>query len=212
MTAEQPGDRFLPLEEALRWLVADLDNVLPLNPGENSDDEDLYFYERAQIIAVVIAVTKFMMSIPELEGKGWDIPLFTLTSALGDVHEEGLNSQLFSPRRKRGKPKPPTVDQYTRALAAAAMQFFFEANGRKNLEEAAQRVVDRLVYIGNSRLFTGKSAPHNQVKTWRDNFMGVASDEGGKFYQSLVAMGKATGLGPEQTAKNLLKLLSRKSF
>ena len=178
-----------------------------MNPDEYPDNEDPYFYKRAQIINVVAVITEFMMSIPELEGKGWVHPLFTLEAHLRDVHK-GLKSQLFSPPRERGKPKPSTVDQRTRAHAAAAMQLFFEANGRRNLEEAARRVARRLIHIGNSHLFTGKSEPYKQVETWREMVMGHAPGEATEFYRYLVANDKAAGLSPEQAAKRLLNLLS----
>jgi hypothetical protein len=146
-----------------------------------------------------------MMSFSELADKGWERPLLTLTGHLGDVHQ-GLKSQLFSPPRQQGRPKPSTVALLTRAHAAAAMQLFTEVDGCTN-EEAARRVARRLVHIGNSHLFTDMSEPYEQVERWREMVGGAASGEAGEYYQYLVAMGKATGLSPEQAAKKLLELL-----
>ena len=123
MTAEQPGDRFPWLEEALQLLADDLDIIPSLKPDENPHNEDPYIYERVKITAVVVVFTKFMRLFPELEGKGWEDPLLTLTGHLRDVHE-GMKSQLFSPPGQQARPKIATEVQFIRAHAAAAMHLF----------------------------------------------------------------------------------------
>ena len=102
------------------------------------------------------------------------------------------------------------MDQLTRDHAAAAMQLFAEDGGCDN-EEAARRVARRLNRIGYSHLFTDRTEPYEQVKTWRETAMGHAGGGAGDYYQYLVGAGKATGLSPEPAAKHLLELLPQKS-
>ncbi len=122
MTAEQPVDPLLPIDEALQRLVDDLDKIetSPADPNENPNNEDSFFDERAQIMATVAAVAIFMQSLPELAGKEQERPLVTLLSHLMDVHE-GRKSELLSTDRKPGRKRPPLGVQFFRAGAAAAM-------------------------------------------------------------------------------------------
>ena len=202
MTAEQPVDPFLPLEEALRRLVDELE-TLPADPDENSDKEDPFFDERERVIGTVKAVAQFMQSLPELAGKERERPLVVLLSHLLDV-QEGLKSGLLSPDRKRGRKRPPLGVQYARARYAAAMEFLTLVDGYNN-EQAARRVARHLDSNGNAYLFHDRTEHYEQIESWRENVTGSVNTDAARHYRALVACGKAAGFGPEETAKRLLK-------
>ena len=197
------------VEEALQQLIDDIDKIetAPSNPEENPDNDDPFFDERARIMATVAAVARFMQSLPELDREERLRPLVTLLAALIDV-QDGRKSKLLSPDRKRGRKMPPLGEQYARAIAAAAMEFFTRIDGVIN-EEAARRVARWLDNNGKDYLFTDDSEPYTQVERWREKVIpGPESPYVDQHYQILVAWGDTSGLGPEQTAKKLLKLLS----
>ncbi len=71
MKAGQPVDPFSSLEEALQQLIEDLDKIgtLPADPGENPDNEDPFFDERAQIMATVATVAYSCSRCPNLPAR-----------------------------------------------------------------------------------------------------------------------------------------------
>jgi len=198
MKAGQPVDPFPSLEEALQQLIEDLDKIgtLPADPGENPDNEDPFFDERAQIMATVAAVAIFMQSLPELAGKERERPLVTLLSHLMDVHE-GRKSELLSTDRKPGRTRPPLGVQFFRAGAAAAMEFFIRAG--KSKDEAA-----RFVSVGSAKLFHDRPS-YKQVARWRDEVTGAMDNDGARYYRELIASVEARFPNPEQAARYLLK-------
>ncbi len=198
MTAGQPADPFLPLEEALQRLVDDLDKIetSPADPDENPNNEDSFFDERAQIMATVAAVAIFMQSLPELAGKERERPLVTLLSHLMDLHE-GRKSDLLSPDRKPGRKRPPLEVQFFRAGAAAAMEFFIRAG--KSKDEAA-----RLVSNGSAKLFRNRPS-YKQVARWRDEVTGAMDHDGARYYRELITSVEVRFPNPEQAARYLLK-------
>ena len=199
MKATPPVAPFLPIEEALQRLVDDLETL----PDENPDSEDPFFDERERVIGTVQAVAQFMQSLPELAGKERERPLITLLSHLLDV-QDGLKSKLLSPDRERGRKRPPLGEQYARARAAAAMEFFTLVDGYDN-EQAARRVARHLDSNGNAHLFHDRTEHYEQIESWRENVTGSVDTDAARHYRALVACGKAAGFGPEETAKRLLK-------
>jgi len=197
MTAEEPEDSFPSLEEVLQQLIDDLNRIenAPSDPGENPDNEDPLFDERAQIMGTVASVAKFMQSLPALTGKERERPLVTLLSNLLDVHE-GRKSDLLSPYPKPGRKKPPLEVQFSRARAAAAMEFFIRAGN--NNEEAA-----RLASSGSAKLFHARPL-YKQVARWRDEFTGAMDHDGARYYRAAIASVEVRFSNPEHAARCVL--------
>ena len=97
MTAEQQEDRFLPREEALQWLIDELDYLepSPAGPGENLDNEEPFFDESMRVMGTLAAVAQFMQAVPELKGK--EAPLLVPLRALLGVHDGREPSPPLAP-------------------------------------------------------------------------------------------------------------------
>ena len=201
MTAEQPGDRSLSREEALQWLIDELDypEFSPAGPGENPDNEEPFFDERMRVMGTLAAVVQFMQAVPELKGK--EAPLLAPLRALLGVHDGREPSPLFAPVWTPKGPKIATAVRIKRATAAAAVTLLLKSAGGK---EAAARQVARIVEKKDARLFTEDTAPHEQVNQWRRTVMEGGDPKGTRHYRNLVAGAKATGEPPERVATKLL--------
>ena len=197
MTTQRKRFRMTRLE-TLRWLINTFDEITAY-PSETGGEDPVADARRESQLAL-IAVVQFMQEVPGLTGK--EVPLLVLLSALVDV-QEGGNPKLFKKpksKRKRGKPKPALGVQFLRARAAAAMEFFVRADPgpRPDLDKHAQRVAN-----GCGRWF-GRRPLAQQVKRWRNEFMGKADGDGAQYYQETIASLEARYSDPEQAALYLL--------
>ena len=165
----------------LERLIEDLDKIgtLPADPGENPDNEDPFFDERARIIATVAAVAQFMQELPELDREERLRPLVTLLKALIDVHEGKKSELLLSD----GPPGGPLTlgELFSRARYAAAMTIFHKRAGHK--KEPAARLVSRLVSDRDAHLFKNKTPPYKQIIRWRREFMEEVHPDGARHYR-----------------------------
>lgn len=202
MTAEQPVDPFLPLEEALQHLIDGFDQIeaLPLETGGSDPVAD----ERAKTMLELVAVGYFMKEVEVLKGRGRR--LVKLLAALNDVHQ-GLNPEMFKKpeaKSKQGRPKPEFSVQHHRARAAAALEFCIRADPapRPNVTEIAQRVAN-----GCARWFDDRPTA-NQIKLWRTDFKAGGNDDGAQYYKVTIASLEDQFPDPEQAAQAALYLLS----
>lgn len=191
------------VEKALQQLIDDIDQIGTSlsKPEENPDNNDPFFDERARIMATVAVVVLFMQSLPELDREERLRPLVTLLEALTDVHE-GRNSPLLTPIWNPKGVKIPLGEQFRRASAAAAMEFFTRVDGCSN-EEAA-RLVSLQIISTDAHLFNDRTPPHEQIKSWRDNIMGGTNGDGAQYYRETIASIEVQFPDPEQAAQYLL--------